>query len=244
MKSLTVILALLLCTSCIDHQSPQEILDAAIKAHGASGFDKYLVEFDFRKKHFTIDHRKGLNEYARTYVDDSLGMVTDHVSRDSVFRRELNGEIVTVTQEEEREVEHEIESVVSFFQLPYGINAPSLSKEYVGKNIVNGQMYYKVKVLYEKRGVDHHHDTFVFWVHEDKHTVDFLGYSYQGENGTGTRFRQAVHRQKILGILFQDYINYQTSDSTVAVENLDELYETGHLERLSFIAKENIRVIR
>jgi len=92
----------------------------------------------------------------------------------------------------------------------------------------------------EGGGVDHE-DVYVYWVHKQDMTVDYLAYSYQ-VNGGGVRFRSAYNRRKIGGIIFQDYINYK-HDKDTPVSSLDALYETGKLTELSKIELKNIKTI-
>ncbi|MBK8501742.1 MAG: hypothetical protein IPL46_05765 [Saprospiraceae bacterium] len=70
---------------------------------------------------------------------------------------------------------------------------------------------------------------------------DYLAYNYQTDGG-GSRFRRAINRREVGGILFADYVNYKTDPETLYILNFDSLFETGALDSLSLIATENVVV--
>ena len=84
------------------------------------------------------------------------------------------------------------------FQLPFGLNDPAVIKEYLGQKVINQQLYEKVKVTFlQENGGKDFEDVFVYWIHAESKTVDFLAYSYLTDGG-GVRFRQAINRRNHL----------------------------------------------
>jgi hypothetical protein len=54
------------------------------------------------------------------------------------------------------------------------------------------------------------------------------------------RFREATNARSINGILFQDYINYKPKTEDIALAELEKLFLSDELEKLSEINLENI----
>ena len=71
-------------------------------------------------------------------------------------------------------------------------------------------------------------------------TIDFMAYSYLTDGG-GVRFREAINRREIKGLLIQDYVNH-AADKNTTLDKLPKLFEEGKLENLSMIINENVRV--
>lgn len=64
--------------------------------------------------------------------------------------------------------------------------------------------------------------------------MDFLSYA----NG-GSRFRKAVKKDTIAGIIFQDYENYQVLGSSIETFNYDTEFIAGRVKLLSKIEQQN-----
>jgi len=98
----------------------------------------------------------------------------------------------------------------------------------------------KISFQQEGGGADHH-DVFMYWIHKNDFTIDYLAYKFQVDDG-GIRFRKAFNQRVVEGIRFADYENYSIEDFSTPLKDLDELYEAGKLELLSTIETENIQV--
>ncbi|MDP4680559.1 MAG: hypothetical protein NWS46_09360, partial [Cyclobacteriaceae bacterium] len=180
--------------------------------------------------------------YSREFKDGKY-QVKDILYNSNEFTRFINDSIVDVPLEWEKKYTESVNSVLYFFQLPYGLNAPAAKKEYLGETILLDQPYHKIKVTFDQNGggVDFE-DVFVYWIHAKKYTMDYLAYSYTTDEG-GTRFRQSINKRKVNGILIQDYVNYKAKSEDLAVESHDEYFEKGLLEELSRIINEDVKVI-
>lgn len=232
---------LILLQACVEQENAQTLVDAAISAHGFDQIEKYKISFDFRGKQYSQSYTEEGRIYTREFKDDSLGQVKDVLNSNGDFGRLVNGQKVSLDEEWKGRYSNSVNSVLYFFQLPYGLNDPAVNKKYLGKNFVNGKIYDKVQITFdEEGGGEDHEDVFVYWIHEKNKTMDFMAYLYATEGG-GMRFRQAINRRKIKGMLFQDYVNYKPARKS-SLSDMDELFEMGELLELSRIVNENIVV--
>lgn len=87
------------------------------------------------------------------------------------------------------------------------MNDKAVNKLYLGKVLIKGNEYYKIKVTFnEEGGGEDFEDVFVYWVQTGTFKVDYLAYSY-AVNGGGIRFKEAYNERFVNGIRFVDYNN-------------------------------------
>lgn len=229
-------------TACDSRSDAQRIVDNSIAAHGGDTFSKSLIEFDFRKIHYTIFKTDSEFEYIREFTD-STGQVKD-VLNNSGFVRTVNGaKIDTLTEERIGAYSRSVNSVAYFAFLPYGLNDASTIKEYLGETELNGEKYELIKVTFQKEGGgEDFDDQFLYWIGKEDHYVDFIAYSYHTDGG-GVRMREVSEVIDVGGIRFQNYLNLKPKEKDPQVEKMEELYLSGDLELLSEINLENIKVI-
>ncbi|MBC7919734.1 MAG: hypothetical protein H7Z75_01450 [Ferruginibacter sp.] len=215
----------------------QAVVDEAIRAHGGELYQRATVVFDFRDKHYRLRRNNAQFSYERTF-HDSTGQVRDVLDNETFFR-EINGRKATLTEKQTRSFRASLNSVAYFALLPYGLNDAAVRKRYLGVTTLEGEPYRKVQITFgaEGGGTDYT-DTFVYWIHRRRYTVDYLAYTNEG-----LRFRQAVNSRVVNGIRFSDYVNYESPTHPKApVTALDSLFTAGKLRKLSDIVTENIRV--
>lgn len=221
----------LLC-ACGD-QKAQKVVDAGIDAHGGSAYVAFVLEFDFRNRHYTAARNGGIYQYTREFAD-STGQIRDVLNNDG-FIRYRNGLRVALPREREEAFSRSVNSVIYFALLPFGLNDAAVEKEWLEETTIDGQPYDVVRVTFDQSGGgDDHEDIFLYWFHRDRHTMDYLAYAYETDGG-GLRFRKAVNPRSAGGILLQDYINYKPSDESVPLERLQSMFTSGQLEKLSEI---------
>jgi hypothetical protein len=239
----TVLILLLAVAACTSSPDAQQIVDRAIETHGGKRYENASVSFTFRGKDYSVTQQDGKKRYTRSFKDDSLGQVKDVLFNSVEFSRFVNGEKIEVSKEWAFRYTESVNSVLYFFQLPYGLNDPAVNKSYLGEVTVKGKPYHKVKITFGKEngGVDYQ-DHFIYWIHKEDYTVDYLAYSYATEE-TGTRFRQAINRRNVDGIIVQDYINFKPVEEGKLLEEHDTLFDTGQLKELSRIVNENVKVV-
>jgi hypothetical protein len=219
--------------------SAQTIVDAAIAAHGGEAYANFGLEFDFRGRHYTA-HREGGNfRYTRSFVD-STGQVRDVLSNQGFFR-EINGQKVKLPAEKDSAYTESVNSVHYFILLPYGLNDDAVNKKYLGPATIKGEPYEAVAITFEQEGGGtDYQDVFVYWFHRDRHTLDYMAYSYETDGG-GLRFRKAYNSRMVGDIRFQDYVNYKAEVVPGRkVAELAAMYEAGELDSLSSIINENL----
>ena len=242
LRSLFVLLALV-TTSCGRPDPSQRIVDRAISAHGGGNVDRVVIEFDFREYHYTFRLDGGIFQYERARPD-SAGYLRDVLHNDG-FYREIDGDRVSLPDERAEAFASSVNSVAYFALLPFKLNDPAAQKRLLGREVIEGETYHEVEVTFipEGGGRDHQ-DRFIYWIHENRHTMDYLAYDYVSDGG-GARFRKAVNPRVIGGIRFQDYENYRSEDIDRPgdpIEDLDEQFQDGLLELVSMIEKRNTSV--
>jgi len=237
----------LLLAACAANDAPpdpQTIVDEAIAVHGGDVLRHAIVEFDFRGKHFTITRDGGLYRYERTYTDSTGAFVREVLDNDGIYR-EIDGARVTMTDEEKSKLATPLNSVPYFALLPFNLNDPAVQKRYLGTTEIDGAPYHEIEVTFQQEGGGRdHEDRFIYWFHQDRHTMDYLAYGFHVDDG-GTRFRKAVNVRTVGGVRFADYLNYISPalpdpESNVAL--YDSLYQAGDVELLSEIILEDVTV--
>lgn len=240
-QSLLLILLVIMAFSCEQRTEAEKIVDAAIEAHGGKTYEQVKIDFDFRNIHYTIFKSPSAYEYIREFTD-STGTVRD-VLNNSGFTRTVNGvKIDTLTEERIGAFSRSVNSVAYFAFLPYGLNDPAAVKTLVGETEIKDEKYNLIRVTFKQEGGgDHFEDEFLYWFGKEDHLMDYMAYLYFTDGG-GVRLREVSGVQEVGGIRFQNYLNYKPADKDTPLDQMQELYESGSLEKLSEINLENIRV--
>jgi hypothetical protein len=137
-----------------------------------------------------------------------------------------------------------VNSVAYFALLPFGLNDPAVNKQLLTDEEIGGNWYYKIKVTFSQAGGgEDFEDVFVYWINKETFLMEYFGYSYLTDGG-GIRFRKAINRREVGGIIFSDYINYQGEDTDTDVEGLAKRFSNDELNKLSEIILENLVVSR
>ena len=240
MKYFVLLFSIILLASCNRISKEQAIVDKSIETHFNNGLEKVFISFTFRNRKYTVKRTKDEFTYTRTF-NDSSDLVKDILVNSTDFTRLINGDTTPVSEEWSRKYTSSVNSVLYFMQLPYLLNDPAVEKKYAGEFTIEGEPYDGVAISFQKDGGgEDHDDQFLFWFHRQNKTMDFFSYSYTEDEG-GVRFRKAINKKKVNGILFQDYINYEVPVGT-PLETIPDLFESGKLKELSRIINENIKV--
>jgi hypothetical protein len=227
------------CLASCDDKPAQQIVDQVVETHGGSAYESFLLEFDFRKRHYTAARNQGLFTYTREFTD-STGRIKDVLDNEG-FRRFRNGTLVQIPDERKQAFSRSVNSVIYFVLLPFGLNDKPVNKELITETTIRGEPYNVVRVTFDQRGGEDHQDVFLYWFHKQKHTMDYFAYSYKVDGG-GIRFREAINPRVKGGIRWQDYINYKPQDESVPLDSLQNMFISGRLEKLSDIVMENVVV--
>ncbi|MEM6841666.1 MAG: DUF6503 family protein [Bacteroidota bacterium] len=233
-------LFLVLCFACQSNPDPKEIIAQAIEAHGGDNYDSTHISFSFRDRHYDIHLAGGQFTYERSW-EDSLGTIHDMLNNQE-FIRKIDQEVVDLSAEDEQRYANSLNSVVYFALLPQPLADPAVNATYLGTDMLKSEIYHKIKVTFDQEGGGtDFDDVFVYWFHQDKHTMDYLAYEFHVNDG-GTRFREAYNVREAGGIRFSDYINYTDTLHSFALEKYDTQFAQEEVQELSRIDLENLEV--
>lgn len=239
----SISLGLFSCQSAENDNQVQQIIDQAIAAHGGDALQHTNLSFDFRKKHYKVRLAQGQFVYESTGKDSTGALVHDVLTNDG-FTRTVDGQAADLSEEDQQRFGNSLNSVVYFVLLPYPLNDPAVNATYLGEASVRNEPYHKIRASFDQQGGGNDFDDeYIYWIHRDRHTMDYLAYSFE-VNGGGTRFREAYNPRVIEGIRFDDYINYESTVDKFSLEDYDQLFEAGKVKELSRIDTENVEVGR
>ncbi len=238
---MTLLVAAVTLTALVNQQtteSAQAVVDQAIRRHGGSLFDQTRITLDFRQYHLRVERKDGMFDYRRIYRDSLGNRIQEQMTNDR-FTRRVNARPQSLSEQEHQRYYEAVNAVVYLSLLPYRLNDAGVIKQYLGSVQIKGKPYHKVQVSFtrENGGTDFQ-DVFYYWFDAKENTLDYFAYS-----AGGNRFRQAVNRRAVKGILFQDYINHTHAEGdTTALVHFDRLFDAGKLVVLSKIEHRNISV--
>lgn len=251
LRSLLLALPLLALAACADapagdraDDAARSAVDRAIAAHGSERLDGAVVSFSFRERRYTATHDGGRFSYERAFTD-SLGRdVRDVLDNDGV-RRFVGGAPEPLTAKEAASVTSGVNSVIYFALLPAKLDDPAVRGRHLGTTTIAGEPYDEVEITFTEDGggVDHD-DRFVYWIHRERDTIDFLAYRFHVDGG-GTRFREAFNTREVGGIRFTDYRNYtadRENSHFVRIEDYEDAFARGETDLYSEILTEDVVV--
>jgi hypothetical protein len=205
-----------------DSLSADELIRNAVDAHGGPVIDTSVVTFTFRGARFRLLHDHGRFRYERITTDSSGARVREVLSNDSLYRT-VDGQRVTLDEEERSAMNTTVNSVSYFALLPHKLTDPAVRAQRLGIDTVRGTPYYRVEVTFAQDGGGQDwEDRFVYWFDADTYDMDFLAYAYglgSDEEEPGHRFREAYNVRRINGVRIADYINY--TDATLTPSTLE-----------------------
>ena len=241
---LTAILVSVLSLSCGTSEKKSEgekIIEKSIEASGGENYVNAEIDFTFRNRRYKSKRNGDIFQLERI-VKDSAGNTTHDVLSNEGLKRFVNSKAATVPDSMVTRISDGVNSVHYFVQVPFVLNSPAANKELLGEDEVEGETYYEVKVTFrEEGGGTDFEDEFLYWIHKENFTVDYLAYRFFTNDG-GIRFRKALNPRVVEGIRFVDYQNYKAKEFSTPLRDLDSLYEAGKLEFFSDIQTENISV--
>lgn len=242
--NLAAMVAMIMLLIACSHQETvpeaQRIIDRSIEVHGGDRYLNASITFTFREIDYLARRENGLFSYERRFTGDQ-GEIHDVYNNDG-FTRSINGEFEPLDDEYAGRYRRSVNSVIYFALLPYALNDPAVRKKYLGREIIGSSDYHKIEVTFEQEGGGQDfEDVFVYWIHPETYTMDYMAYVYYTDGG-GIRFREALNPREIGGIRFADYNNYRPASETVTVYDTGIAFNEGRLEMVSFISLANIRV--
>ena len=220
----------------------QEIIDQAIIAHGQHLFENATLSFLFRDKQYSAKRSATAYIYTRSFKDSSA-FIEDMLINSTHFSRKKNGASIEVSKDWAGKYSRSINSVLYFFQLPYLLNDPAVKKIDQGIKQIKGENYYEIKISFQiENGGEDFEDEYLYWIDVNTFEIDYLAYNYVTDGG-GVRFRSAINKRRVNGLLVQDYINYAPLNKKIPLSNLITEFEKGTLVELSRIINSDITLL-
>ena len=218
-------------------------------AHNSDALDGATLHFTFRGDPFTARRDGGRFRYTRTTRDDAGREVVD-ILDNAGLARTVNGENVAIPEEERGGLETALNSVVYFATLPAALSDPAVQARALGPDSIAGERYEKLEVTFAQEGGGRDwEDRYLYWIHPEQGTLDYLAYSYElapgadGRNDTGHRFRRVIGVSDASGFRVQDYANL-TADSLASLEDYPAALARGATREVSEVLTENARLER
>lgn len=238
LKIFSIAAILFVTVSCSDKRQGDEkaiqIVEQSIEAHGGKNYRDMDVSFDFRQFRVHLKQNGGVFLYERTSKDSMNNEIHDILTNNS-YTRKVNGKKQVLSQKETDKYKEGLNAIAYFALLPYKLSEPAVNLKYLGEIAVENKEYDKIGVSFDVAGGGKdHQDEFCYWINQDSHTMDYLAYARGGP-----RFRKATKREKVYGIIFQDYENYEVADSTLATFDYDKAFIAGNVKLLSKIEQQN-----
>ena len=236
MKNYFFLIGLAFTLSACSDSDAQKIVEKSISFYNMEKLRNATLEFDFRNIHYKAFQQEGKFKYERTFKD-STGNVHDILSNEG-FKRLLNGKEINLDTAQSNKYRQSVNAVIYFTYLPLKLIDPSVVKKYLGESRIKGKTYHKLEISFDQTdGGNDHRDVFYYWFDTEDYSMDHLAYS-----SGGNRFRHVLRSHNVDGVIFQDYINYQSppGDSITPVLKYDSLYDAGKLRELSRIEIEDI----
>lgn len=224
------------------------LVRAAREAHGSDRLDGRTLHFTFRGNAFSTWTDGGRFRHTRT-SRDSLGRETVVTVDNDGVTRTVAGQDAPFADDAERLAAAEsVGSVVYFVRLPAPLTDPAVRVRSLGRDSVDGAPYDALEVTFAQEGGGRDwQDRYVYWLHPERRTVDYLAYSYRESPGdtaraaTGHRFRRAIGVQTVDGLRVQDYENL-SADSLARLEDYPAAWAAGRTFRVSDVRTENVRL--
>ncbi len=237
-KISSIAASMLIAISC-SHKGPRDekvthIVEQCIEEHGGKNYRDMDVSFDFRQFRVHLKQNGGTFLYERTSKDSLNNEIHDILTNDS-FTRQVNGKKQDLSQKDTDKYKEGLNAIAYFALLPYKLSEPAVILKYLGETTIENKKYDKIGVSFQSEGGGKDHgDEFCYWINQQSHTMDYLSYS-----SGGPRFRKAIKRERVDGVVFQDYENYEVPDSALATFNYDKVFTEGNVKLLSKIEQSN-----
>ncbi len=238
LKILSIAAFMFIAISCSNKRRGDEkaidIVEQCIEEHGGKNYRDMDVSFDFRQFRVHLKQNEGFFLYERTSKDSLNNEIHDILTNDS-FTREVNGKKQNLTPKDTDKYKEGLNALAYFALLPYKLSEPAVNLKYLGETAIENKKYDKIVVSFDAAGGGKdHQDEFCYWINQGSHTMDYLAYA-----SGGPRFRKAIKREKVDGIIFQDYENYEIPDSSLSAFNYDKAFTAGNVKLLSKIEQRN-----
>lgn len=234
------LLFLIFFVACQSPKSPsvKDIIKNSIAAYGLDS-KEYSIDFDFRDYHYSLQRDGEYFSYSRE-IQQEDSKIVDIMTSNKKLQRYENDILVSLQDSVQNIYSNSLNSVMYFFQLPKPLQDQAVNASLLQNKEIAGAHYWTLKITFDQSGGgDDFQDEFRYWINQDNYQIDYMAYNYLTDGG-GTRFRKAMNKRKIKGLLFQDYINYRPKETFTHLDSLPSLFLQGELKELSLIENNNI----
>lgn len=229
------------CTKCSvsTQNSAAKWIEKTNIAHGTTNLKGHNLRFTFREYQYGLTQKKHQKLYSRTRFIGS-DTLTDTLLNGSDFGRWVNDKPIRLPDSLKQRYAESINSVLYFIQIPRVLKDAAVQSSFVGEENIQGEPYIRLKVTFQQDGggVDYQ-DEYRYWIHQKTHLIDFLAYRFYSGKG-GTRFRKVSHRERVNGMVFQDYENFSSPTPFSPLDSIASLYTKGKLKKVSDIQQKEI----
>lgn len=229
------------CASAIKKDASDWIKKANI-AHGTAILNQSSLRFTFREYTYGLTQKKYTRSFSRTKLTTE-GRLTDTLYNGKELKRWINDKPVALSDSLQQRYRESINSVLYFVQIPRVLNDAAVQSSFLREENIQGEPYICIKVTFQQEGggVDYQ-DEYRYWIHQKTHFIDFLAYRFYTGKG-GTRFRKVSDRERINGMVFQDYENFSTLTPFPSLDSIASLYSRGKLKKVSDIQQQGIHFL-
>ena len=221
------------------------LIAQAQAAHASDSLDGARLSFSFRGTDYSAQFGGEGQLYAR-YGQDAMGPFTDTLDSGG-FRRTRGAHTDSLPPAASLAAEESLNSVLYFALLPRPLSDDAVQPRHLGRTTIGDEPYQVLGVTFGREGGGRDwQDRFVYWIHDERHTIDFLAYAFH-VNGGGMRFREAFGARDVGGVRVQNYRNFAPMDEAMSpgdLERLPELWRGGRLRYLSDVTLSDAQVER
>ena len=214
-------------------------------AHRSDSLDGARLSFLFRGTDYSAQFGDDGQRYARS-GKDALGPFADTLDARG-FRRTRGSHTDSLPPAAALAAEEALNSVLYFALLPRPLTDGAVQPRHLGETRIGDESYQVLDVTFGREGGGRDwQDRFVYWIHDERHTIDYLAYAFH-VNGGGIRFRQAFGAREVEGVRVQNYRNFAPTDATLSpndLERLPQLWRAGRLRHLSDVILDDVRIER
>ena len=234
-----IMLAILGCQNTKESLSAEEVVEKAITFSGKNKLDQNQLSFTFREYDYRSTPTCNGFKLERTSKKEPI---TDVLIHDELTRF-YKDSIIKLADSTTFNYYESVNSVHYFMQLPLRLNDEAVNLTHLGQESINDKSYHKLQVKFSEDGggVDFE-DVYLYWFDMEDYSMDYLAYSFIVNDG-GLRFRKAINRRTIEGVVFQDYENYKPKVKSNKLNDIAQMYVNDDLELLSLIENENIELV-
>jgi len=249
-KYLGIFILLFSFFSCKEESKRTAVVDAdtllenTINAHGGNLYKNSIISFKFKSFNYTL--KRDDNDYEYQMIREEKDVLKEAKTFNGGFEYFEDGEQKELSARLSSMFTNRINSMAYWIYIPYEFSTNDAIKEYIGKDVLRGNEYHKLKITYRQfEGLPEDDRIYILWIDTKKFEIDFVAVGNLNDTN-GKKFYAAGNKRKIKGMLFSDYemYNTKTKSKEINFEDLGTSYNIGAMLRDNIVTYENISVER